>query len=52
MLFDNQAAYRTDFSTTDQIQSVLNKYINIKKGNYMVVLWTFVKHLTVYYIKG
>ena len=34
-LHDNQAAYRTDFSTTDQIfilKSLLNRYINIKKG--------------------
>ena len=34
-LHDNQAAYRADYSTTAQIfifKSLLNKYINVKKG--------------------
>ncbi len=34
-LHDNQATYMADYSTTDQIfilKSLLNKYINIKKG--------------------
>ncbi len=34
-LLDNQAAYRSDYSTTDQIfilKSLLNKYINVKEG--------------------
>ncbi len=34
--FDNQAAYRSDYSTTDQIffilKSLLNKFINVQKG--------------------
>ncbi len=33
-LLDNQSAYRSDYSTTDQIcilKSLLNKYINVKK---------------------
>ncbi len=39
-LLDNQSAYRTDFSTTDQIfilKSLLNKYINIKRS----IIWLF-----------
>ncbi len=52
-LLDNQAAYRSNYSTTDQIfilKSLLNKFINVKKGVWHKGL--MYKHLSRYGVGG
>ncbi len=54
-LLDNQAAYRSDYSTTDQIfilKSLLNKYINVKKGKLYGCFMNFCKAFDSVWHKG